>query len=173
MAGRLVYSGLVGGSNNSLLVTGSGSLWSNSASVNIGYHGANNSLVISNGGVAVGVLFGGAVGFYSDSSNNSVLVGIGGLWQNSTLYVGYQGSSNLLEVAGGSVYATNLVIGFASAACNNLLQLDSGTVAVTNATQNAVLEVRDGQVILNDGVLQADTLVITNSCAQFVHTGAR
>ncbi|MGO9246268.1 MAG: hypothetical protein ACLPT4_13065 [Verrucomicrobiia bacterium] len=170
--GRLIaYSGLVGGSNNSLLVTGSGSLWSNSASVSIGYHGANNNLVISNGGVVVGVLFGGTVGYYTDSSNNSVLVGIGGLWQNSGLYVGYQGTSNLLEVAGGSVYATNLVIGFSSATCNNLLQLDSGTVAVTNSTQNAVLEVRDGQLILSGGVLQADTLVITNPCAQFVHTG--
>jgi hypothetical protein len=34
-----------------------------------------------------------------------------------------------------------------------------------------VLEVRGGQLILNAGVLQIDTLVITNPCASFVHTG--
>jgi hypothetical protein len=54
--------------------------------------------------------------------------------------------------------------------CENVLELDSGGLIVTNATGTGVLDVRNGQLILNGGVLQADTLVITNPCAQFVHT---
>jgi hypothetical protein len=34
-----------------------------------------------------------------------------------------------------------------------------------------VLEVRHGVLIMNGGVLRADTLVMTNSCASLVHTG--
>lgn len=32
-------------------------------------------------------------------------------------------------------------------------------------------EVRHGELIVNGGVLQADTLVMTNGCASLVHTG--
>jgi len=85
--------------------------------------------------------------------------------------VGNQGQSNSVVVAGGSVFSTNLTIGFASIACNNLLQLDSGSVIVTNAAHTGTLEIRHGALIANGGILQADTLVITNLCAQFVHTG--
>lgn len=34
-----------------------------------------------------------------------------------------------------------------------------------------MLDVRQGELIVSGGVLQADTLVITNACAQFIHTG--
>src|ERR1019366_4399913 len=70
----------------------------------------------------------------------------------------------------GSVFATSLTIGLASPTCDNLVQLNSGTLAVTNFG-TGVLDVRNGQLILNSGTLQVDTLVITNSCASFVHAG--
>jgi hypothetical protein len=69
------------------------------------------------------------------------------------------------------VSATNLVIGAASVTCDNFVQLDSGSLLVTNATANAVLEVRHGALIMNGGVLRADTLVMTNGCVSFVHSG--
>jgi hypothetical protein len=103
-------------------------------------------------------------------SNNTVCVVNGGTWQSGVLYVGDGGSSNSVAISGGSVSATNLVVGFASTLCNNVVELDSGSVTVTNSG-TGVLEVRYGKLILNGGMLQADTLVITNSCAQFVHTG--
>jgi fibronectin-binding autotransporter adhesin len=163
------------GSSNSVLVSGSGSVWSSPAGLTIGGSGdwenggADNSLVVSNGGEVVNG--GGCVGYDSGSSNNSVRVTDGGVWRNDALCVGCQGSSNSLVVAGGSVYAASLVVGAASATCDNLVQLDSGSVIVTNATGDAVLEVRNGSFILNGGMLQVDRFVMTNACAQFVHTG--
>jgi hypothetical protein len=98
-------------------------------------------------------------------------VTVGGIWRNNTLRIGNQGSSNSLLIAGGTVLATDLVVGFGSTVCTNLLRMDSGSVIVTNATADAVLEVRYGQFVLNGGTLQVDRFVMTNSCAQFVRTG--
>jgi hypothetical protein len=49
--------------------------------------------------------------------------------------------------------------------------LDSGSLTVTNATGDAVLEVRRGRFILNGGVLQVDKLVMTNACGLFIRNG--
>jgi T5SS/PEP-CTERM-associated repeat protein len=154
---------------NSVLVTGPGSVWSIGTDLHVGGFGKRNSLVISNGAQVVNAS--GAIGAYSLGSNNSVRVADNAVWRNTTLRVGDQGSSNTLVVAGGTVYSTNLTVGFASSNCNNLVALDSGSVVATNATHNAVVEVRRGQLIVTGGILQADILVITNACEQFVHTG--
>jgi hypothetical protein len=74
-------------------------------------------------------------------------------------------------VSGGSVIATSLVIGAASPTCDNFVELDSGSLLVTNATGDAVLEVRYGTLILNGGTLQVDILVMTNACGLFVPQG--
>ena len=106
------------------------------------------------------------IGSSGGTSNNTVLVsGAGSLWKNNgTLTVGSTLSNNL-TVAGGSVFALNLNV-----ECNNLLELDSGSVIVTNANTNAILQVR-GKFVLNGGTLQVDRFVMTNACAQFVRTG--
>ena len=164
-----------GSSGNTATVTGSGSVWSNGV-LNVGNDGGASSLTIINSGAVVSS--NSTIGSYLTSSSNSVYVANIGVLRSDTLYVGYQGSSNSLVVAGGSVLATNLVVGAASTTCDNLLQVDisyqvsgQSTVIVTNALGNAVLEVRHGTLVLAAGVVQADTLVITNSCAQFIHTG--
>ncbi|HUK84184.1 MAG TPA: hypothetical protein VLZ12_16320, partial [Verrucomicrobiae bacterium] len=72
---------------------------------------------------------------------------------------------------GGTVLSANLVIGLASATCDNWVQLDSGNLFVTNVTGDATLEVRTGKLILNGGVLRADRLVMTNACGLFVRNG--
>jgi T5SS/PEP-CTERM-associated repeat protein len=149
---------------HSALVTGSGSVWSN-AQLRLFFTG--NSLVISNEGQVV-VSGSSEIGYLS---SNSVRVVDGGAWQNNTLTVGHSGSANSLVIAGGFVTATSAVIGDASTTCDNILELDSGSLVVTNATGTGVLEVRHGGLILNGGLLQADTLVITDPCASFVHTG--
>jgi T5SS/PEP-CTERM-associated repeat protein len=164
-----------GSSGNMATVTGSGSVWSNGI-LNVGNDGGASTLTIINSGAVVSS--NSFIGNFLTSSSNSVYVTNIGALQSDTLYVGYQGSSNSLVVSGGSVFATNLVVGAASTTCDNLLQVDvthqlfgQSTVIVTNALGNAVLEVRHGALVLAAGVVQADTLVITNSCAQFVHTG--
>jgi T5SS/PEP-CTERM-associated repeat protein len=208
-----------GGSNNTGLVTGRGSVWSN-LFLHIGWNTGGNSLVISNGGMAVNsgldtglgagdgnqivvtgtgsvlkvngtmvVGSGGAfsgleisdgaqvidgratIGSASTSSSNRVVVLPGGSWYGNILQVGGLGSSNSVLVSGGTVSASNLVVGVASPTCDNVVELDTGSVFVTNAAHDAVLEVRDGSLILNGGTIQADPLLMTNPCAQFVHTG--
>jgi len=49
--------------------------------------------------------------------------------------------------------------------------VDSGNLTVTNGTGTGVLEVRCGQLIINGGILQADTLVMTNACGPFIRNG--
>ena len=157
--------------NNQVLVTGAGSVWSNTTAVFVGYYGPSNNLVISSGGLVADGW--GLIGEAdSTSSDNTVWVGPGGVWRNQQLVVGDLGSENTLFVEGGSVFVTtNMVVGFNSFYCDNLVQLDSGQITVTNQTHDAVLEVYDGTFVLNGGTLRVDTLIVTNDCAQFLHVG--
>ena len=156
-------------SNNSALVTGAGSVWNN---YDMGLNNWGNSLVISNYGL-VKTFTGG-----NEGTNNSIRVVDNGIWLGSMLSIGVTGSSNSLVIAGGAVFATNFAVGFLPelewlppAACDNFVQLDSGSLIVTNATHDATLQVRHGKLILNGGVLQVDRLVMTNGCGLFVRNG--
>ncbi len=150
--------------SGTILVTDPGSVWSNGSYLDFGGF-KGSSMVISNGGQVIC-----AYGTLS-ASNNSVRIVESGVWQSDVLRIGDEKASNTVVVAGGSLLSTNIVIGFPATVCNNLLQLDSGTVLVTNATADAVLEVRYGKLIVSGGTLRADILVLTNGCSQLVHTG--
>ena len=81
------YTGVVGyksaGSNNTALVSGTGSLWKSGNALFVGYESSVNWLVISNGGMVVGV---GQIG--SCGSSNSVLViGTGSVWSNTSIFI--------------------------------------------------------------------------------------
>jgi T5SS/PEP-CTERM-associated repeat protein len=172
--GRVVSgSGSIRYTDNNVLVSGQGSIWeiTDSLYVAAGNTAAGgNSMVISNGGQVID--HAGQLGDeFSPNGSNTVRVISGGVWRNNLLTVGNLGSSNYVFVSDGTVYATNILIGAAAAGCGNLVQLDTGTVIVTNATGGATLEVRFGSLILNDGTLQVDQFVMTNSCAQFIRTG--
>jgi len=171
----LIDHGLVGwdrsSTNNSVLVTGPASVLSSSGYLTVGGDGggAGNSLVISNQGAVFNDY--GYVGFYIDSNNNSVRVVDNGLWSNnSTLYVGYSGSSNVVSIAGGSVSASNVFIGYSNPAyglsSNNVIRVDSGRLFVTNATGDGALVVSQaggkGELILNGGSVTVDSLIATN-----------
>ena len=171
-AGAIV--GLGSSSNNSVRVTGTSSLWNNTGTLDVGHFSNANSLVITNGGKVVCEAYpfrpsGCAV---YGGTNNTASVVDSGVWQcNGTLsfggcITGYgDGLSNSLSVAGGSVFASNLTV-----CCGNLVQLDAGSVILTNASTNATLDVR-GKFVLNGGMLLVDRLVMTDGCAQFIHTG--
>ena len=111
--------------NNSVLVTGTNSLFNNALYLFIGGLGnSGNSMVISNGGlVTVGIhsYIGGDV----PADNNSVLVtGAGSRWSNAFgLYVGNAGLSNSLTVANG---------GTASAGSGITIAASNGSVATLN-----------------------------------------
>src|SRR5205809_1879939 len=65
---------LSGSSNNAAVVTGSGSVWSNSQGLTVGYDGAGNELVVSNGGRIVASQLFWIGGETISSSNNSAVV---------------------------------------------------------------------------------------------------
>ena len=174
--GGNVYSGASGmgtsassATGNLVLVTGPGSVWSINGSLNVGSTAGGNRLTISDHGQVTNGF--GSIGVGTGSSNNSVRVLDSGVWRNNSLIVGNNGGRNSLFVVGGSVFATGLTVGNSSATCDNLLQLDSGNLVVTNSSANAVFEVRRGKLILNGGTLQVDRFVMTNTCAQFIRTG--
>ena len=119
--------------NNSVVVTGAGSIWSNSLDLFVGFAGQGNNMVISNGGTVINV--GGTIGNYYLSSNNSVLItGAGSTWGNSSdLYVGCSGSGNAMVISNGgqvSVAGSNygMAIGFESTSSSNSV-LVTGTNA--------------------------------------------
>jgi T5SS/PEP-CTERM-associated repeat protein len=148
-------------------VTGSGSVWSNRIGLVVGYGGPGNSLVISNGGKVVVAGLWGIVGEHSSASNNSVRVADHGSWiAHSRLVVGYSGSSNLLTIAGGSVVASNVLIGDLGFASNNVIQVTSGSLFVTNNLGNGSLFVSrafgKGSLILSGGSVTVDALIATN-----------
>jgi T5SS/PEP-CTERM-associated repeat protein len=120
-----------GGSSNALIVTGSGSFYSNSSTLYVGsgdsYSGIGNGMILSNGAKAlINVGDGGSgmgllVGYTTGDLNNFVTV-----YGNSTLsvtgdsYIGYGGaSSNAVTVTGanalwsnnGSIYVGNGSVG--------------------------------------------------------------
>lgn len=91
----------VNSSNNSALVTDPGSIWSNRSALIVGWLGAGNSVVISNGGRLVSnpSPFNGSgyLGYNSSSSNNHVLVtGTNSVWNmNGFLQLGRNGADNM------------------------------------------------------------------------------
>jgi T5SS/PEP-CTERM-associated repeat protein len=93
------------GSNNSALVTGTNSRWTNTGWLNIG-GGIGNSLIVSNGGTIINS--NGCIGNDSTSVNNYVLVeGSNSLWTNSgDVTIGYAGDGILTVANGGTVAAT-------------------------------------------------------------------
>jgi T5SS/PEP-CTERM-associated repeat protein len=88
--------------NNSILVTGSGSSWTNTATILVGATSSNNSLVVSDGGQVTAPLY---VGRDAGSNNNSVLVtGSGSSLSTglgNTTIIGYAGQGTLTVANGG------------------------------------------------------------------------
>lgn len=112
-------------SNNTALVTGTGSVWRHRNGLSVGHYGANNTLIIGNGGAVFSG--GGNLGSESSSSNNTVLVtDPGSTWTSiGNIDVGRVGAHNQLIITnGGAVLSGGGIIGsdFAS---------ESNTVVVT------------------------------------------
>ena len=165
------YVGYDGDSHdNHVSVSGPGSVWTNSYATLVGNFGSSNTLTIHNGGLVSD--YWGVIGEKDESFDNMVYVEPGGTWRTQRLLVGDHGSHNALFVNGGSVFAgTSMDVGYSPIYPNNLAQLNSGEINVTNAAHNAVLEVYGGSFVLAGGILRVDTLIVTNAGAQFIAIG--
>jgi T5SS/PEP-CTERM-associated repeat protein len=140
------YIGYTNGStNNSVLVTGTSSLWSNSASLYVGYDSTGNNLTITNSGrvISSNVIIGNG----ASSSNNSILVaGTNNGYPSLSileggLYVGYDGSGNSLTITNGGYVATSSgftlsdgYLGYHAGSSNNSVDVSGGLLAILNGT---------------------------------------
>lgn len=143
----LTQSGAIGdiSANNSVLVTGTNSAWTNTAELYVGLSGSSNSLVISNGGSVTNQY--GHIGHNSVSSNNSVVVtGTNSAWTNTgDLFVGNFGSSSSLVISNeGSVINSNGYIGYDSGSSNNTVTVTGTNSAWTNTVNLSVGESGSG-----------------------------
>jgi T5SS/PEP-CTERM-associated repeat protein/autotransporter-associated beta strand protein len=120
------------GSSNSVIVDGTGSLFSNAGSLELGSYSESNvsvgnSILITNGG---GLFSGTAtIASSTNSYGNSVRVtGPGSFWRNSgDLTLGDVGASNSLVIAnGGSVYSSNGFIGYTNGSTGNSVIISGG-----------------------------------------------
>ena len=147
------------GSNNSVLVTGTGSVWSNSSDLNVGYYGTNNSMVINSGGTVVSSNL--YVGYMLSSSNNFITLNGGTI----TVYqlMATNGINNLFTFNGGSLITKSTTVSngtaftVGNAANAATLNLQGGTHTFinglnisSNATLNGVGTIR-GLVTVNAG----------------------
>ncbi|HWX21057.1 MAG TPA: hypothetical protein VN578_14245 [Candidatus Binatia bacterium] len=107
--------------------------------------------------------------------HDAALVVSGGMATNiGTLFVGYSpGYTGTLTQSGGIVSVhTNLIVGDCVNGALGAATLSGGTLYVTNAAHDAVMDVRNGTVQLNSGAaLVVDILILTNSCGHFRKQG--
>jgi T5SS/PEP-CTERM-associated repeat protein len=160
---------LLGGSNNAVLVTGSGSVWTNHEPV-VGYYGAGNTLTISNRGQVLGQA--GYLGYMASSSNNTVLVtGTGSVWYgdvplpsgvNAPVVVGLNGSGNTLIISnGGAVVSADGLIGMGNSNSNNAA-IVTGPGSVWNAAAVGSGDPILFGMVVGGSVSNRSTLIISN-----------
>jgi T5SS/PEP-CTERM-associated repeat protein len=117
--------------NGTAKVTGTGSVWNNSNTLNVGHQDASGTLQIEDGGQVISAS--GYVGFYSRYNNAVSITGTGSKWTSRNLIV-YRGTLSVSD--GGTVSAGTL-----RASLNDLL--GNGVINV----QGAVL---DGDIVFDN-----------------------
>jgi hypothetical protein len=137
-------------------------------------------LTIGNNATAMGTVWvtGGQL------ETDSAVIGVAGVgqmsvsngnWQVEDVSVGAaSGGQGTLTVAGGmSVVSSDLTIGTPDCTGTGTVTVTGGSLFVTNATHNAVLDLENSTLTLSGGTLVADIFVKTNPCAVFQQTGGR
>lgn len=190
-AARLEVGHTANSSNNTILVTGSNSVWGISASgaspeFSLGFASKGNTMVISNGGK---VRFDGTffeVG--NATANNAVLVsGSGSVFSNvnANFYVGYNSGANLNNRLviddGGQFYGSNIIMGAFATSTGSRVQVLSGGLLEANVLSN---QFNASNTITNfGGIFQFTTatpgitrngsnIVITNGTVSFRNVAA-
>jgi len=158
-------------SNNQATVTGSNSFWNASANLDVGSSGKGNKFTVSSGGRMRNTS--GNIGTFVSASNNLALItGPGSSWTNAgELRVGYGSSANQLIVSNAAlISAQGVVVGRDATSLNNRALIDGGTLLSLNSGTGA-LDVRRGTNVLNAGLIDADSLILTNSQGFFEFSG--
>jgi T5SS/PEP-CTERM-associated repeat protein len=156
--------------NNELIVAGAGSVWTNISSLHLGYvnAGGGHRAVVADGGLLVNTLA--VIGSQPSSSNNQMLVtGAGTACINANLQIGGSGSGNRLVITnGGKVTgSTSILLGANSGSINNRIIVDGGTLVAANG----ILDLRRGTNLFISGLIDVDSLSITQASGVFEFRG--
>ena len=171
--GGVEIGGATVSSNNTVLVTGTNSVWATDGDFNLGVNGPNNSLIITNGGQVLSGPGPTDIGYYVSSSNNQALVtGTGSLWNvNSTFFnIGYGSTGNSLTVEkGGSVTSGLTYIG-ANSDGNTVtisdpgsLWINQGDIVVGGAGSGNQLLMQNGAAVQTWNLYVGDSASFTNN----------
>ena len=153
----------VSASNNAVVVTDAGSLWTNSAGLVVGNDGSGNSLTVSNGAQVTAATVALIGNNPSSSNNTAVVTGAGSVLSTlGELYVGNGGSFNSLVISDGAHVANvNGWIGSSVSSSNNTVIVSDAGTLWTN---------QGGVIVGHDG--SSNSLVISNGAQVFAATGA-
>jgi fibronectin-binding autotransporter adhesin len=126
--------------DNEVIISGTGSVWNNSGSLDTGDMSDNNQLIVTNGGTLYSV--GGVVGDLSSQNNMVLITGAGSVWNNAsnlTVGVANAGNNSLTIADGGAVYNT------------------VGTLAIGTDSGGSTVVVTGSGSVLNTGTLELDS----------------
>ena len=166
-------------SNNSVLITGAGSLWTDNgagAYLRVGVQSSGNSLVLSNKALIVGPS--GQIGYFTNSSNNSVLItGEGTIWSNSRTFSVGAGSGNAVAISNsGTLVSSNGWISSAAGSSNNAVLVFGNGSIWTNVSKVTVGGAGSGTLtIANGGIVAAPagiTIASSNTSTSALNIGS-
>jgi T5SS/PEP-CTERM-associated repeat protein len=150
-----------GSSNNFVLLSGAGSLWSNAGKILLGRSGFGNQIRVTNGAVlsCSGATFGVST---SSRSNQVVVSGPGSAWSNSTyLSLGEDSAGNSLVISNGGVVAC--------ANCTIASGTPSGSNDAVLVGAGSLFAVATDLVVGHQG--RANRLAVTDGAEVFVGRG--
>lgn len=182
---EVVSGGSYGSRNNQIIVTGTGSVWSNAGGFHLGWGGLGDSMVISQGAIvrsltnrmgASGFMVTNGAGCVTLRSDATALVtGPGSLWEaRDRLWVGEAAIGNSLILSnGGTAVAREVIIGdssgFGGGPCPpsptnaNRVIVAGGCLVVTNANHEGSLYASFGTLDLRSGYVDTDWLALAGS----------
>ncbi|MCX6900480.1 MAG: PEP-CTERM sorting domain-containing protein [Verrucomicrobia bacterium] len=165
-------------SNNTVLVTGAGSTWSNSNTLSICDGGYNNVMTIAKGGAVFSA--GGRIG----GASSVIVTDPGSTWSNNGwLFVGHGlfGPGNSLVITNGAaVYATGGYIGFdfgGDSASNSVLVAGSGSqLGITgpltlNFMFSGSVSPDNKLTVIDGGTVNASTILVESSAVVNITAG--
>jgi hypothetical protein len=124
-------------------------------------------LVATNAVISVGGLFSPATG--------NIIASNGTVQASDVLLGAESGGAGTFTVAGGvhSIYSSLVLGGDFCVGGTGVVNVSGGQLFVTNAAHDAVLDVETGTLNVNGGYVQADIIILSNSCAHYAYSSGQ
>jgi T5SS/PEP-CTERM-associated repeat protein len=154
-----------GDSNNTALVSGLGSLWTNRESLYLGNNGPNNTLTVTD----LGAIQSGLIQVGDNGDGNQLVVGNSGTVTARGIAIGSSNSaSNSITVTGGTITVMSDYILFLSS--YGTLKLNSGLITAPSIMTDFAGPI-GSKILLNGGTLQSGETYYANSAPFAVGDG--